>query len=385
MKILYVTAGFFENSAISVRARFNVAEFCKNGLKTDVLTLKSRGKNSSSIEGAEYSIYIAGYSVGHREGLLSRFFSEILTGIKISYGLYKLRGLHDFYYLTSPPFFSALICKFLLNFLGLRHAIEVRDRYPQVLFDLNALNRGGIISNLLLSAEKYLYKNTELIFCVTGSQKSKIRAETGEIAVLARNGYDANLFKVNFNSIKFNYGSENCLRVITHGLFGKLFDEKTFLHLANHCFLVGLNVKFLLAGYGPKLDYLLNKNLGNVEYLGNLEGHEVADHLSAAHIGLSVHSGFAKDTFPVKIFEFIGSGLPSIIFPISEAGMEIESNKMGWTFNSDDVDECCALFEDFFNSNDLISSRVQAVLKNRCVFSRQTQALKIIEKIKEYT
>ncbi|HYC86014.1 MAG TPA: hypothetical protein VEB86_12370, partial [Chryseosolibacter sp.] len=79
-------------------------------------------------------------------------------------------------------------------------------------------------------------------------------------------------------------------------------------------------------------------SLPNLTHHGELSNAEVRTILPHAHLGISFQrdTEISKNSFPSKVFEFIGAGIPSIITPISEAGDFVDEHQLGFQFNPDE-------------------------------------------------
>ena len=82
-----------------------------------------------------------------------------------------------------------------------------------------------------------------------------------------------------------------------------------------------------------------------------------------------------KCLFPVKIFEYIGAGLPVISTPKTDAGHFLEENELGYQFENEEVDA--------------IINRIKLLKKEyHCTkpfydFSRENQSRKFVQFIRK--
>lgn len=163
-------------------------ELQKKGYKVDILTGKPnypRGeiyddfKNNplifDSFKGCKvYRVPIIARKSGSNFNIVINYTSFLLSGLFV--GSYKVRKeKYDviFTYATSP-ILVALVSIFLCKIKKAKHVIWVQDLWPDVLSDLNLLNKNSslyLIFNLLV---KFIYKKSDLILCQSLEYKKKI-------------------------------------------------------------------------------------------------------------------------------------------------------------------------------------------------------------------
>ena len=85
----------------------------------------------------------------NRAGLAKRFWQEVRLGRDICLSLGGLNPKPDLVVITSPPFFMACLCAKTVRRLKLPYVLDVRDRYPEVLFDLGLVSQKGFIGKFL--------------------------------------------------------------------------------------------------------------------------------------------------------------------------------------------------------------------------------------------
>ncbi|MBK9509090.1 MAG: glycosyltransferase [Cytophagaceae bacterium] len=90
-------------------------------------------------------------------------------------------------------------------------------------------------------------------------------------------------------------------------------------------------IHFVVIGSGPKENLLRGIEEENLSFFGRLTNSETANIVSKCHLGLSLrdNSIISREAFPVKLYEYMGAGIPSISTPINEGGQLIERLKMG--------------------------------------------------------
>jgi len=264
-----------------------------------------------------------------------RLWFEFLLGAEYFFRLLFHRT--DLVFISSPPFVVAVLSSFATRIRKIPYIFDVRDLYPEVYFSANILNRNSFISRAIIHLEKSVYQHSFFVTTVTKGLQKHIQEKCGEMehVYLVRNGYIEKLID-NVSTDKKN----EKFTVIFHGNLGTFQDVDLILRLAQKCVDESRDIEFVIIGEGSK-DYILKKTtIPNVTYLSRLGIEQVYNKISKAHVGIS----FRKDnfiscqSFPVKLYEYIGIGLPMIITPKCEAGELIEQYQIGYQFAPFDLE-----------------------------------------------
>lgn len=378
--VLYVTADYHgASSAISVRSRFSVKLLLSQGFKVEVLTTRAEEKPLTQ----HPTMHLAGsLNVAGDARLLQRLIAELVQGLRFAITIWRLRKRCGLVVLTSPPFFTNVLCALACVVARLPYVLDVRDRYPQVLFDLKVLESSRWPGRLLIRLERWLYGHAFARLAATRGLSRNIEADCSLSIPVFRNGFDADVFE-RFSRPPQPRGSPQ-VRILIHGLFGRLFDATTFLNIAKACAEEAPAHEFVLAGYGPNLQTVLVQGLPNVSYLGHLDHAQVLDLLGKVDLGLSLHLEQAKDSFPVKVFEYIGAGLPCVVMPRSEAGLEVEASGMGWTFEGGDWKACSSRLIELMQNPERLCAVSKRAHEQRLLYSRQHQATALTEAVQRW-
>lgn len=145
------------------------------------------------------------------------------------------------------------------------------------------------------------------------------------------NGFDANLLHAKDQKKKF----DTCT-LICHGNLARFQNVELLLTIARKC---PNDIDFIVAGDGFYEKKVQNEK--KIKYMGRLSYDKVSSIVAKSHIGLSfLKDGFIGDiSFPVRIFEYIGAGLPVISIPRNDAGAFLEENQLGYQFDTHEVEE----------------------------------------------
>lgn len=368
-KVLIISDRFYpENMAVAIRNLSFVRSLADIGVDVTILTgtkLKTNYKTK----------LIWSYLPKNTDGFVIRFLKEIILGSELFLRiLYKNK--YHITIISSPPFFSSLMAAMALVFKKKKYLFDIRDDYPQVFFSKGIVEKETRAGKFLISIRNYIYKNSWAISTVTKSIYNELPKNCNSL--LIRNGFDAQMF--NRSKIK----KEN-FTVVFHGSLSQFQDIQLLLDVANNVLAIDESIKFIVAGKGSK-DYLLKNNLpSNLSYIGEVKYENIPNILQSSHLGLSFRTNdqTSRMSFPVKVYEYIGAGIPCIISPISEAGEEIEAKKMGFMFNPNSKMGITKKIYELANNVGIYNSCVDNVIFHREFFSRENQLTPFINKFEE--
>ena len=103
--------------------------------------------------------------------------------------------------------------------------------------------------------------------------------------------------------------------ICIHGTFG-YFQDVNFIIKLNKL-LLKENINLLLIGGGRKFDRLKKLNSSNIKIFDKVSNEKCIDMVAKCHIGLSLRdtSDLSKNSFPVRVWEYLGLNIPSVVFP----------------------------------------------------------------------
>ena len=272
--------------------------------------------------------------------------------------------------LSSPPFVTCFLAAHACRLLGLGYVWDARDVYPEVLFNFGVLRRDSMLGRWLSSATRTIYRDALFVSTPSNAFVDTIRRQLDEPqrVLLVRNGFDEHMFlpaaepRVD--------GQFVC---VFHGLLGRMHNIELLLDVADRVASVRPDVTFVVAGYGPKEKLLRDQHRSNVQFLGPKPYAEIPALLARADLGLA----FIEDTegtegaFPVKVYEYIGAGLPVLVTPLSEAGRLIEERGLGHGFSNQDAAGIARTIIESADRGPQYATWRQAAREARAEFSRR--------------
>ena len=123
-----------------------------------------------------------------------------------------------------------------------------------------------------------------------------------------------------------------------HGILGQFQDVESVLEVAKR--LGEHDIDVVVIGYGVKSALLQEATIPNLHYLGRLTFDETIDVVAGCHLGLCLRRNdeISRDALPVKVWECLGLGIPSVVTPICEAGEFLQKNGCGVQFEAGEID-----------------------------------------------
>jgi glycosyltransferase involved in cell wall biosynthesis len=350
MKILYFTPFFPpQGEAAATRAYWFVK------------VLKEAGHEVRLLNASEFTLRPA----SNKDRAIVRLLKENLSGFELFFRV--ITSHNDRIILSSPPFFTVLWGAFAAIISGQKYILDVRDLYPEIFFELKMIRETSLFGTIATKLTKIIYGRAVGIMTVTQGLCWEIGKYSTNKPHLVMNGYDPDIFYPGKPEDKFDKFS-----LVFHGNLGRLQNIETLLKLAKD--LEGENLEILVAGEGPKLQHIVNAKRPNIKYLGNVPYTEIPNLLRKCHVGISFRTDdkIGKEAFPVKVFEYVGCGLPVIMSPPGEAGAILHAQSLGTEFENTEIKKMSEAIKKLKTERKHSQGRVE-------MFSRRVQARKLLD------
>jgi glycosyltransferase involved in cell wall biosynthesis len=310
-------------------------------------------------------------------GAIRRLIAELALGVEIFFRIFFSR--YQIVVISSPPFFTGFLGVLAARLRKVPYVFDVRDEYPEVYFTAGLLMPDSFGGKLLLRIERFIYKKALVVSTVTEGIQQRILSKIGEHKVeLVRNGFDEDLFSP-------SQDKESVFTVVFHGNIGKFQNPELIIELARLAHEKKIPINFKVIGWGNNDSSLKDISLPNLKYYGMVEYKKIPSLISQAHIGISFRSSdiISVNSFPVKLYEYMGVGIPMIITPISEAGDFLEEKKLGFQFSGENPREILEKIEEVSRHTELLNELTANVKAIRHQFSRQAISQLFVEKVFE--
>lgn len=299
----------------------------------------------------------------NKQSFLKRLIFELLTGIELFFRLlFKSNGI---VILSTPPFITTSIAHLACRVKGTKYIIDVRDIYPDIYFAEGLIKETSLLGNLVNSYTQKMYENSYAIFATTPGHVKKIKklAPKAKSVELLLNGYDQDIFKP--SNEKYPQ-----FTIMFHGNMGKIQSLSTILKVAKSLIQYE-DIQFIFIGEGPQSKLVEECGLKNVQYWGSKNYKEIAGLIAKAHVGFSARRDdeIGSDAFPVKVFEYLGVGIPVILTPKSGHMTKLIPEGI-FEYANDDIEQISEKILELKNSSAAVSISAR--------FSRQESSKTIL-------
>lgn len=375
MKIGIISSEFHPlNAAASARAGSWVSYFREFGHEVTVFT------SSNALPEKRFLVRSWFSTPDNRASIIRRLAQEVLLGVDLAFRMIFNARRTQMNLITSPPFFMAVFCAFACRLCRIPYVFDVRDRYPNALFELGLLARDKWAGRLLQNLESLLYCSSAFVSTVTKGLASDIKAFCpGRELFLSRNGYDERIFlerllrKKKFSSFT----------VVYHGRLGRFYDQDTLCEVILILEKLQPRIRFLMIG--DLKGFQAKRTWRTVEFMDEMPLGELAPVLTKCHLGICLlkETDAMKKALPAKAFDFWGAGLPIIASPEGELAETIEKNGSGIAFKENDSDRIAQSIIKLHGDQELLEGLRGSVLAGRSQFGRRKQAKRLLEKLEK--
>lgn len=318
------------SGAAALRGKSIIESLCT--LSPDsIITVYCSNGNADPIGGA----VLTTLNVPEVENSLSltrRFIGEIRMGLAASRCMFIKRDRPDLAIISSPGYIAALVQTFFAKLRGIPYVLEMRDIYPQVYLEASLIKRNSLTFKIFSWLSRKMYRDASLVICATqGLVREVLDQEPRSKVQDIYNGFPAQLATRKADK-------HHRFSVCFHGILGFFQDVDTLLKVTEKLALHNIDV--IVIGYGRKEEPLEKSELNNLRFLGRKSFDETISEVERCHLGLCLRldDGISKDAFPVKVWEYIGLGIPTVITPPCEAGDFLQQHKCGFVLESGDID-----------------------------------------------
>ncbi|MFD1766104.1 glycosyltransferase family 4 protein [Sphingorhabdus buctiana] len=295
---------------------------------------------------------------------------ELRLGIKASVAVLSLRPKASLVIISSPAYLTALILAFAARARSLPYILEIRDIYPEVYSGAGLIREGSLVFAILSRLSNSMYSGASHIIAATDGLARHIaaRVDNGKVSCVY-NGFPETLLNL---EIRKNKRFTLCF----HGVMGYFQDVDTLVAVARA--VESHQIDVLVIGYGRK-EIILKDAPDNLHFAGRLPFLETIKAISACHVGLClrIDDPISQDSFPVKVWEYIGLGIPAIITPHCEAGAFVERHQCGFQIETGNIETILGKILDLRNNRMRLEELSQNCRKIAPAFTREKAGIKI--------
>lgn len=316
------------------------------------------------------------FKPNNSDTFIVRLFKEITLGLELFISI-LFSNKKDVYILTSPPFITCFIGSLGVVLRRGKLIFDVRDIYPTIYVSQKLIKENGLAHKFLTIIERFIYNSSYVLFAATEGLKNSIISRTEKQCFLLRNGYTDD-FQITEDKFKK-------FTIVFHGNLARFQNIELLLDVARKVNASELDIEFVIIGSGPKEKLIIKANLPNVTYYGRLSNFDTAKIVNKSHLGISLRdtSQISVDAFPVKLFEYIGAGIPSISSPIGEGSNYL--SKYGCGFGViNNVDEIFRIIKLMYEDKAYYMRIVQSIIQIRTKLHRHAIVSELFDKLPEF-
>jgi glycosyltransferase involved in cell wall biosynthesis len=314
----------------------------------------------------------------NRAPVAKRFFQEICLGLDIACRIILKANKTEVNVITSPPFFMASLCALACRLVGTPYIFDIRDRYPNVLFELGLLSPSGLPGRLLLALEKIICESSLFVSTVTKGLVDDLRGITcGREPFLSCNGYSETAFQDQHLS---NPPLSN-FTIVYHGRLGRFYDINVLCEVIEILEKKEPGIKFLMIGELTNLKS--RKSWGTVDFMPEMPLIELASILTRCHLGICLlkETDAMRKALPAKTFDYIGAGLPMIVSPSGELYQTVTQRGFGLGFLKNDAKIIAHAITDLYINRNQLKTFRKNIMNDRRKYGRSNQAKDLLKKI----
>lgn len=267
------------------------------------------------------------------ERIPKRIFGELHIGWMASREMLRRGGGCELLIISMPAYLAGVVLSAMSRLRKVPYALELRDVYPQVYAEAGLIRRESIIYRVFSYLSRSAYENAECVVVATRGLERVVHSEAPKANVhCVYNGFPAEFLS---RESKKNKRFTVCF----HGVMGFFQDIETLIRVAAE--LHQHDVDVLVIGYGRQERLLREGVPPNLSFRGRLPFEQTVAEIEKCDLGLCLRKddSISKDAFPVKVWEYLGLGIPSIVTPRCEAGDFLETNGCGFQLDSGRVQE----------------------------------------------
>lgn len=314
----------------------------------------------------------------NRASIAKRLLQEVCLGLDLAFRIMLKAKKTEVNLITSPPFFMAAFCAFACRLAGVPYVLDVRDRYPNVLFELKMLSRDGWPGLMLLGLEKVICSSSLFVSTVTKGLVADLREIAhGGAPFLSSNGFAEKAFRDQLLSRP----QFSRFTIVYHGRLGRFYDTETLCEVMEILEETNPEIRFLMIG--ELSAFRARKPWKTIEFMDEMPLEKLAPVLARCHVGICLlkETDAMRKALPAKTFDFMGAGLPMIVSPGGELLELVAKEGMGIGFRKNDAPKIAQSIVDLSQGKDQLETLRGNVLSARTRYGRDKQAKGLLEKI----
>jgi glycosyltransferase involved in cell wall biosynthesis len=280
-------------------------------------------------------LVLTGSRVNNQSGLVVRLLGELLMGLRAA--THVVFKQPSGVLLSSPGYWPCVLIAVACRLSRIPYLLDVRDLYPEVYLHSGLLSAQSIVYRGLQAITRWWYRGAAAIAVATEGLESVVLAQS------RRSNGSSPSIEVVYNGFPtalqvIRPRKHERFTVVFHGVLGFFQDIETLCLLAQRLMPHGIDM--IAIGYGKKEKMLRECKSPNLRFLGGMDHESTMTAVAQCHLGLCLRldDGISKDAFPVKVWEYLGLGMPCIVTPTCEAGEFLQLHGCGVQMTSGNLD-----------------------------------------------
>jgi glycosyltransferase involved in cell wall biosynthesis len=264
--------------------------------------------------------------------LAARLLGELRMGWSAARSMLRDAVRGDLLLVSTPSYLAALVICARARWRAVPYVLDVRDVYPQAYAQAMLIRDGGWLYRFLAARSTAMYRGARRIIAATHGLAREVASSVPDAQVdCIYNGFPSSLSSR-------RAAKHDRFTACFHGVLGFFQDVDMLIEVARRVEASGIDV--VVVGYGRKENALRASRLSNLRFLGRLSFDDTIAAIERCHVGLCLRTDdeVSKDAFPVKVWEYLGLGLPSIVTPPCEAGEFLEKHRCGFQLPAGSAD-----------------------------------------------
>ncbi|MEO1118152.1 MAG: glycosyltransferase family 4 protein [Pseudomonadota bacterium] len=266
------------------------------------------------------------------EGIVKRVLGELRIGWIAAREILGKSGGCELLIISMPAYLAGIVLSFRARRKRVPYVLEVRDVYPQVYAGAGLIKRGSLIYRFFTRLSRRAYENAAAVVVATRGLERVVREDAPKANVqCVYNGFPGDF-------LTRSGDKHERFTACFHGVMGFFQDIETLIAVARE--LAQHDVDVVVIGYGRQESLLRGDVPANLRFLGRLPFEQTIETIERCHLGLCLRKDdpISRDAFPVKTWEYLGLGMPSIVTPHCEAGAFLEEKGCGFQLESGNVE-----------------------------------------------
>ena len=338
-----------------IKKGYKVKLFCANTIhNTDkYISVDSGIYKTDRLDGIEYVFVKTSLYSGNGIERIKNMLLFCKNLYRISVDFVKRKGDRpDVIIASSVHPFTCLIGIKIAGKFGIPCISEIRDLWPETLVAMNKIKKNSMVSGVLYSLERIIYKKSNAIIFTMPGGKQYIKDKKWNNIDLNKvfninNGVD--IEKFDKNAVKYpcndkDLNNEKLFKIIYTGSIREVNNLNLLVDVANKMKDL-TNIKFLIWGAGTSVEEIKQKisimQLQNIEYKGYVEKSKVPGILKKADVNIRHNKKtdiLRYGTSNNKEFEYMAAGKP-ILSTVGASYSLIENAGCGIELENGTVEE----------------------------------------------